>query len=145
MDNLKIKGELELKFYKNGILIKTDKDHNLITAKGISYLLAGIRGTGTSHIISKIAIGTNSANPSSTDTAITNPVDIVITSTEIAGSSMVIKFNIGALVANGVTISEFGIITRGDGLFSRRVVTPFLKNQDLTIECTWTINISTNE
>ena len=140
MDKLNIKGELELRFYKNGTLVKVDRDHNLITNAGYLSLFSTISGAANTPI-SKVQIGTNSTAPSKNDSVITNPVNLAIVSKTVDSTSLVIKFSIGSLIANGVTISEFGLITSDNKLFSRRIVTSFLKIQDLSVECTWTIKI----
>lgn len=140
IDRLKVKGELELKFYKDGVLIKTDKDHNLITNNGYTSLFNSLSGNAVS-TISKVQLGTNTTAANKNDTAITTPVDLTIVNKVVSSTSLVITFSIGSLVANNVMVSEFGLITSDNKLFSRRTVTPFLKIQDLSVEGTWTIKI----
>ena len=140
MDKIELKGELELKIYNKGKLIKTDIDHNLITNLGENAalkLLSGVSGYG----ISKVQIGTNSTIPKKSDTTIISPINLAITSKTITDRGLELKFQIGSLVGNGTTISEFGLITEANTLFSRRVVTPIDKIQDLSIECNWIIKI----
>ena len=139
MDKLNITGRLRLEGFLRGKKIWESEDHNLITSNGYIALLTGI--SGASNPITKVQIGTNGTEPTSTDEAITTPVDITSLTFVVSASSLVITFTIGSLVGNGTTFREFGLILDDGSLFSRRVVTPIAKISDLTIECTWTIKI----
>lgn len=135
-----IQGVLRLDFYKSGKLVYTDIDKNLIVDSGYRALLSGLSGNPDKYIV-KVQCGTNAAEPKLTDTKITDPVDLPITSFESKDKSLILKFELGEDYANGNTISEFGTIC-GDGtLFSRKNYKSFLKTADLSIIGTWTFNI----
>ena len=140
MEQIKLNGVLTLKAYNKGILVWEKKDKNLIVTNGYLSLLNALIGTSNKYI-SKVQAGTNGIAPALTDTAITAPFDILITTTVITTSKLTINFEIGATDAVGMTIAEFGLITEEGGLFSRKAWTPFLKTADLTINGTWEINI----
>lgn len=144
MENIKIKGSLKLDGYKKGKLVWSDESHNLVVNSGINAILSAISGIANNHI-SKVQLGINATPAKSTDVSISSPIDLTIISQTIVNQSLVIKFNIGEMDANNVIVSEFGLITQGNKLFSRRVVTPFPKSRDLTVEGIWTINIQNNE
>ena len=140
MENIgKMKGSVSLKFYKNGVLFDEKTENNLIVTSGYNSLLRSLMSEN--YAISKIQIGTNETTPVSSDTTITNPVDLTISSYTIIDNVISILFNIDENTGNGTTFAEFGIIAGTNTLFARKSRKPFLKIADLTIEGVWKINI----
>lgn len=141
MDKLKISGHLVIKARdKDGNILWEKEGDNLITSNGYLSLLQGLSGTANKNIL-KVQAGTNSTSTSTSDSAITNPLDLTIANFAISSSKLVISFNFGELEGNGQSWSEFGLICADGTLFSRKVVPTFTKIQDLSIEGIWTINI----
>ena len=140
MDKITIKGRLSLRFYNNGVLVKEDTGDNLIVSNGYAKLLSALSGTNDVGI-EKIQAGTNGTSANSTDTAITNPIDITIISKVIANNKLTISFEFGAAQGNDTEISEFGIILKDTTLFSRKAWPTFTKIADLTINGTWVISL----
>jgi len=140
MDKLELHGRLTLTTYLKGIKQKTVCGNNLIVASGYLALLQGLSGIANK-TISKVQIGTNSNTPVSSNTVITNAVDIVITSKVATSTELIIKFAIGANTGNESTFQEFGLILADGTLFSRKSWPAINKIQDLTIEGTWVITI----
>ncbi len=132
-------GELELQFFVQGKLTRTERRNNLIVDAGYKALFAGLGGAASKNII-KIQAGTNGTAPASSDVAITDAVDLVISSFTSTANSLTIKFTLGANDANDLTIAEFGTICADGTLFSRKNWTPFLKIADLSVEGTWIIS-----
>ena len=141
MDTInKIIGNLTLKTYKKGLLFSEYSENNLIVQRGYNGLLSGLIGIADSYI-EKVQMGTNNAQPLSSDVAITNHIDISITSHDISNNILTINFSIGESIGNGITFGEFGLILKSGDLFARKSWTPFLKTSDLSIEGTWKIKI----
>lgn len=140
MDKINAKGVLKLEAFKDGVKVWELKDNNLIVTNGYLSLLQGLTGTANKSI-DKIQAGTNGIIPASTDTAITDPLDLAITSTVITASKLTLTFGMDALTGNGMEVAEFGIILKDGSLFSRKSWTPFTKIADLTINGTWEIFI----
>lgn len=139
MEKLKLKGVLELRFFLNGILQSIKKENNLIVDSGFYNLFLSLSGT-TGYSIDRIQCGDNGATPVPGNTVITHPVDLTILTSTSTINSLTLTFQLGSGDANGLTISEFGIICADDSLFSRKSWTPFLKSSALTVEGTWVIS-----
>jgi hypothetical protein len=139
-DKLGIGGFLKLTAYSEGEKIWEREEHNLIVSTGYGNLFSLLSGTTGKHI-SKVQIGTNSTAVSSADTAITNPVDLAITSYTASDSSLIIKFALNGSTGNGTTFNEFGLICADGSLFSRRVWAAIPKVAELSLEGVWTIKI----
>jgi len=90
MDKITIKGRLSLRFYNNGILVKEDTGDNLIVSNGYAKLLSALSGVNNVGI-EKIQAGTNATSANATDTVITNPIDITITSKVLSGRNLIIS------------------------------------------------------
>ncbi|MDP4201423.1 MAG: hypothetical protein Q8861_01910 [Bacteroidota bacterium] len=139
MENMRLQGVLELKFYKNGELVHSESAHNLVVDSGYNALFAGLSGIANKHIV-KVQCGSNGTTPTAGDTIITDAVDLLINSKITNPNSIIIHFTLGSTNANGLTIAEFGTICADGTLFSRKTWTPFLKIADLSVEGTWTIS-----
>lgn len=139
MEKMRLQGILTLKFFKNDELVYQEKSKNMIVDTGYTALFSGLGGTANKSIV-KVQCGSNSAVPTTGDTAITDPVDLAISGFTASISNLIIKFTLGANDANGLTIAEFGTICVDGTLFSRVNWTPFLKISDLSVEGTWTIS-----
>lgn len=141
MDKLKLKGILRLRFLYKGKLVHEYEDRNLIVNSGYLALFSGLGGIANKNIV-KVQCGTNGTNPVVTDTTITNAVDLTINTFTPSSNNLIIKFQLGANDANGMTIAEFGLICADGTLFSRKSWQPFLKIADLSVEGTWTIKLA---
>ncbi len=137
-DEICLHGRLSLEFNHNG-QTWTESGDNMIVNTGRLGLFQGLASVANK-FIAKVQIGTNDTTPALTDTAITAPVDITITSQTATPTGATIGFTIGSATGNGTTFNEFGLILADGTLFSRKSWTPINKIADLTINGTWVIS-----
>ena len=100
--------------------------------------LAGVAGAA----ITYVQVGTSTTQHAPSDTAITEPVQIPIISVEYPDFAARFNFQIDANTANGMSIAEWGLITRDGRLFSRIVRDEIIAKTDaIEILGAWTINL----
>lgn len=97
---------------------------------------------------SHVALGTGTSAPADTDTVLGNEVyRNVITQKSILASTIIWKFFVPSVNANGNTLSE-ACISNSSGQFpvmpilSRVTHTPFLKTPNITVTYTWVHTLS---
>ena len=140
MNTSKLKGTFLLNIKdRDGTIIKAISEPNLIVNGSKSILAALVGGVGQP--ISKIGVGTGTIAADLTDTGLTDPYYKNIVSVTYPSSPEWAQFNwylaYDELV--DVTISEFGLFTAANLLFSRKVYTPIPKSADMAFEGQWTI------
>lgn len=138
----KIHGSLHLSvIYRDGSVVDEFVGNNLVVASGYTAAaeaLAGVQGAA----ITQVAVGTSSVEPSETDTAITDAVNVDIQSIEYPSAGMVrFNFTIDYDTAVGMTIREFGLLTTDGRLFSRKVREAIEKTEAMSIVGAWDITI----
>ena len=134
-----MRGAVELKIYRNGILQEIERDHNLIVTAGRTKL-AMLRGGGYNGGITRIGGGTGSSPSADGDTGLTSPVYIPVKSVEYSTAKVRFNFVIGTSDANGVNIRELGLFFADNTMFSRRVRKSVIgKEADLQITGYWEI------
>ncbi|MDR1120894.1 MAG: DUF5977 domain-containing protein [Dysgonamonadaceae bacterium] len=144
-DTLSLAGILHLHLYnkKNELLWKT-KEGNLIVTLGYHTVAKALAGVQNSHI-SQIAIGANGAPPEESDLRITDSLLFDVKRITYPKPGIVrFHFEIGYGEAIGVSIREFGLITAGNKLFSRKVREVIEKTEDFRIAGYWDIVICDN-
>lgn len=134
-----MQGVIHLEIRKNGKLIETEDDHNLIVITGRG-ALAKLLGGGRTGGITKIGVGTGSAATADGDTNLTNRVLIPVQSAEYTETSVKFNFVITTAQANGTAICEFGLFFADNVMFSRRVRKSVItKEDDITVSGYWKI------
>jgi hypothetical protein len=137
-----MKGTLCYKIFKNGVLIEESEEHNLIVNNARLLMAHFIAGDSEDHI-TKIAFGTNGTAPALADSVITAPFVKEIDGHSFPETGQVqFDWSLETTEANGKAILEFGLVTEGGTLFSRRVResgTPINKAEDISIEGQWII------
>lgn len=134
-----MRGSVELKIYRNGVLEEIEREHNLIVTAGRSKL-AKLLGGGYSGGINRVGVGTGSTPAADTDTRLTSPVYIPVKSVEYSTAKVRFNFVIGTSDANGVNIRELGLFFADNTMFSRRVRKSVIgKEADLQITGYWEI------
>lgn len=135
----RLRGAVELKIYKNGVLKEVERDHNLIVMAGRSKL-AKLLGGGYEGHINRIGVGTGSTPASDDDTGLTGTVYVPISSTEYDAGKVKFNFTIGTEQANGLEIRELGLFFEDGTIFSRRVRKSVIgKENDIQITGYWEI------
>lgn len=139
-DDLALKGELFIKIYKKDKLIDIWKDENLIVNGAKTILAALVSGDGAGTVISKIGFGISNTPANPDDTALTSSYVRNLTGfTYPEAGKVSFNFELSTNEANGITIKEFGLITSDNILFSRKVRGGIEKNDDISLEGTWTL------
>ena len=134
-----MRGSVELKIYRNGVLEEIEREHNLIVTAGRSKL-AKLLGGGYAGSINRVGVGTGSTPAADTDTGLTSPVYIPVKSVEYSTAKVRFNFVIGTSDANGVNIRELGLFFADNTMFSRRVRKSVIgKEADLQITGYWEI------
>lgn len=141
-DTLSIKGQVQIRLIENGKLIRTIDVQNLVVTAGklsMAKLLCGSSVT----IVDGIGVGTSSAVPDLSDTALTGLVLKAIDGFTSPSSNFVeFEWSFDYTEANGITIRELGLYTDESGtpvLFSRIAIDPVAKTSALRLEGTWKI------
>lgn len=139
-EQIKLKGELTIRVFRNGELIHEDVEKNQIVNLARTSLTKLIAGDGSGFQLTKIGFGTNGTAASATDTALTGAF------VKALGSHSYLSFNIVQFnwtlendEANGMAIQEMGLISSNDTLFARRTRAAVNKTSDLRIEGNWKI------
>ena len=134
-----MRGSVELKIYRNGVLEEIEREHNLIVTAGSSKL-AKLLGGGYAGGINRVGVGTGSTPAADTDKGLTSPVYIPVKSVEYSTAKVRFNFVIGTSDANGVNIRELGLFFADNTMFSRRVRKSVIgKEADLQITGYWEI------
>lgn len=138
-----LEGKFNLRILdRQGNLIKTYSDPNLIVT-GSKAILATLLG-GTGLPISKIGLGTGTGAADIANTTLTSPDYLAFVSVDYPETA-VVRFNwyLGYDQLVGKAITEFGLLTSANTLFSRRVYTAINKNADMAFEGSWSIRFYT--
>lgn len=139
-DEIQIKGEFEVKIIKNGNIIEVFTDKNLIVNLAKETLAKLIGGDGTGKSITKISFGTSGISPTPDDISIISAYTKNIDShTYPALNKVTFNWTLGTNEANGKAIKEFGLICSDNTLFSRKTRGTIEKENDISLEGTWTI------
>ncbi len=134
-----LRGAVHLDVYKDGKLIESETDHNLIVTVGRTQLAKLLGGGYTGHI-TQIGVGTGSAAATDTDTGLTGGVLINIGKVEYDTAKVRFNFEVGTNQANGVSIREFGLFFADGTMFSHRVRKSVIgKENDIEISGYWDI------
>jgi hypothetical protein len=142
-DSVAMTGILRYTVFKNRKVIESVEDHNLIVDGAYLQLAHLLGGDVTGRMIGKIAFGTSGIDPAPSDTLITNQFAKNITDVSYPQFDKVcFDWNLLVSENNGMAILEFGLLTAGGDLFSRRIresKKPIYKESDISIEGRWTI------
>lgn len=135
-------GRLSFSVFKNGKLIETFDENNLVVdgAKQVQAKLIG--GSVANNSVTQIAFGTSGTAPVGGNTLITGAYTKALDSVTYPATNQVsFNFSLGTTEANGMAIIEFGLLTAGSTLFARKVRAAALpKDTDISISGSWVIS-----
>jgi len=163
---LQPKGIFKMTVRKAGEIIEVYEDHNLIV-NNAKFLLAHLLGGDTEgKSITRIGFGTKNTSPVPDDTALKNPFLKTVKTISYPGYiseefdwgehlgldyelvlpwyGYQVQFDWELLTTedNGHSISEFGLISGNNTLFSRKSrSSPIVKESDISIEGSWIIKL----
>lgn len=134
-------GHFKLLVWRNGRLVETWEEKNIIVTGSKAVLAHLIGGDTTSKTISQIGFGTGTGAAAAGNSTLTSPFlkSFDTVSYPAAGQTQ-FNFSLASTEDNGVAISEFGLLT-GDGtLFARKVRSaPLNKASDISLTGAWTV------
>ncbi len=139
-DPISLRGELLVSVLRNGQVIQTLRDKNMIMTVARAALAHLVAGDGAGKVINRIGIGVNGNGPTPDDTALTlSFVKAVASHSYPSAGEVRFNWSIGTGEANGMVIREFGLITTDNTLFARKTRAPIEKGNDISLEGSWTI------
>jgi len=145
IENLKVRGDLNIKLYDAQGNIKEDIDHtNLVVSSGIAFIISRMGGTSKG-VMSHMALGAG------TTAAATNQTDLVsllgsrvaLDSATINAANMTYVSTFGAGVATGA-VTEAGIFNASSGsdMLCRTVFPVVNKQSGDTMVITWVVSLT---
>lgn len=138
-----ITGRLSIRVIdREGNIVLDDTGQNMIVASGYKAAAEAVSGVEGA-VITKIGVGTNGTPPTVKDTTLANPFITDIRSVEYPTDN-VVRFNFTIPYfspANGMNISEYGLMTKDGRLFARRVREGVAKTPFLMILGEWEIKM----
>lgn len=138
----KCRGRLDLHIYKDGVEIEHFTANNLIvnTARTAMAHLTG--DADEDKKIAYFAVGTSSKEADFSDTEITDAFTKAIDGHEYPDDdpySVKFNFSLTTEEANGMAITEFGLLCADGSLFARKVRASIGKDTDISLTGVWTI------
>jgi len=117
-----IRGILNYKVFKNGVLIEEVRGANLILNGARDQMAHLVAGDFTDRNIIKIAVGTNGTPPVVTNETLTGAFIKNLDGYSFPAMGQVqFDWSLGTAEANGLSILEFGLMCEDGTLFSRRI------------------------
>lgn len=144
-ENIVAKGVFSMQLISSvtGKVIEDYTENNLVVSLGRTNVAKLLGGDVAGLKISKIAVGTNGADPVLTDNALTDQFSKAITSVTYPESNTV-QFNweLGEADANGLSIVEFGLLNDANVLFARKTRSAIVKTNLVRLVGSWKIFIN---
>ncbi len=136
-------GDFTLQVFKNGILMETFNEKNLVVLNGKGNAAKLMGGGAAGKKIEKVAVGTSNIPPVDGDTALTGAFVKAITSVSYPeDNSVQFNFTIEDTEANGMTIREFGLLNTDNVLCARKVRADIVKTSGIRLVGTWKITVN---
>lgn len=135
-------GDFYLEVFRRGKLIEVFEEKNLIVVGSQQAHAKLLGGDVTGQSVTQIGFGTGTVAPAFGNTALTSAYTKALDGHSYPATNQVqFAFSLGTTEANGVAISEFGLLTASGALYSRKTRTaPLNKDSDLTFQGNWTIS-----
>ncbi|MCO5238878.1 MAG: hypothetical protein M9904_02375 [Chitinophagaceae bacterium] len=144
MDSIKVKGAFVVDVIDNsGNIVEHYQDNNLVVTLGKTNAAKLLGGHADGKKVSKIAVGTNPADPTVSDTSITGMYSKAIDGASYPDANSVqFNWSLDNAEANGMSIVEFGLLNDSNALFARKVRTAITKTSAVRLVGTWKITIN---
>lgn len=135
-----VTGEVHFRVYKQGKIIDSFDDHNLVVDAG-RIRLANLAAGKTTAAITHIGVGSGSTVENVADTELENQQLFPLTSIEVNGRDVQCNFFIANNQAIGLKIREFGLFCADGTMFSHRVRKGVIeKYEDIQIAGYWILH-----
>ncbi len=135
-------GLFVLRVYRRGELVEVFEERNLIVVGSQQAHAKLLGGDVANQSVTRIGYGTNGTAPTFSNTSLTGAYTKIIDTVSYPASNQVqFAFSLGLGEANGMAISEFGLITAGGTLYARKTRSmPLNKGDDIALAGTWTVS-----
>ncbi len=125
---------------RSGNVIESYEDRNLIVDKARFNMARLISIAGNTVFVDGIGFGIGTAPADAGDLVLTGSTEFEFDSiTYPDNNSVAFNWSLGYDDMNGVSITEFGLISNNGDLFARKVRAAIVKANDFTINGTWKI------
>lgn len=138
-----ISGEVELNIIcsRTGKVLNHFTEKNLIVNLGKKTISRLIGGAGQA--VNKISVGEGTTPAAVTDTSLVNAFSKNVDAVNYPADDKVrFSFSLDSGEANGLTITELGLLNNSNELFSRKVRAAIVKTSAILITGFWTITIN---
>jgi hypothetical protein len=126
-----------------GKVLEDYEDNNLVVTLGKTNTAQLLAGASTGKKISKIAVGTGTATPDVADTSLTTPFIKNVDGYSFPSANEVLfTWTIGTTEANGLNITEFGLLNDNGDLFARKIRSVIVKSSAIMLVGTWKITVN---
>lgn len=127
----------------DGNIVWEERKKNLVVTTGKQLIMDRLFGLSSAVAVAGTAVGTGTAAPAATDTALTSAVYQAFDATPNRSGLVVTGTTTFGTGAANVTIGEAGLMTASGGvLLNRLLVGPFSKTSSVTLAITTTITQS---
>ncbi len=139
-DTISMRGIFELAIYRHGQKIEDYRENNLILTATRSAIVQMLAGVGSGEAVKKIGFGSNGTAPVPGNSALANAyIKNVSGHTFPADGQVRFSWSLAASEANGLAITEFGLLTASNTLLARKTRGAIQKESDLALEGSWTL------
>lgn len=139
-DSFGLQGYLRLRIKRRGQVIEEWEERNIVVDIPRDEIARCFVEGGSIMPVTHVAVGTNDLPPSRSDTQITNAfVKPILAASRPTPTSVQFDFVILPSDANGLRITEIGLLRSDGKLFARRTRGAIEKDSDLEIEGEWVI------
>lgn len=139
----KPRGDFYLEVFRRGELIEVFEEKNLVVIGSQQAHAKLLGGDVSGQSVTQIGFGTGTVAPVFGNTGLTSGsyVKALDGHSYPATNQVLFSFSLGTAEANGMAISEFGLLTGSSALYARKTRTlPLNKDVDLSFSGTWTIS-----
>lgn len=136
---------IETRRAHDGALVARQEHHNLVTTAGLNLIRDLLNGSGSAGI-THFGVGTGTATPALTDTALgAQVIRQAVTGTTTAAAQLTVSYYLSSTTANGSTIGEVGLFNAAAAgtMYARALVSPTIaKDATVTVTFTWVLTWS---
>lgn len=144
-DGIKPKGRFTLLIIeaRTGNILEQYEDNNLVVDLGRGNTAQLLAGASTGKRVNNIGVGINGTAPLATDTALTNAFIKNVDGYSFPNPNEVLfSWTIETTEANGLNITEFGLLNDNGVLFARKVRSAINKTTAIKLVGTWKITVN---
>ena len=135
-------GEMAVWIWRHGVLIEATRQPNMVVdaARAVNALL--VSGSFSNNAVTQIGFGSTATPPAAGNTGLS--VDAYVKAVDLityqAPNRIAFSISLGTGEANGLALSEYGLLTGNGALYARLVRgAPLTKDASVSLSAVWTI------